>query len=72
MIGNGYITNAMIGAYIQSDNYVSGTSGWQISKAGVFEMNATDGGGGRLVISGAAIRTYDPNNIARVTLGRIA
>ncbi|WP_320535269.1 host specificity protein J [Robbsia andropogonis] len=72
MIGNGYITNAMIGAYIQSDNYVAGSTGWQISKAGVFEMNASDGGGGRLVINGASIRTLDPNNVARVTLGRIS
>jgi predicted phage tail protein len=37
-IQDGTITNAMIGNYIQSTNYVSGTSGWKIDKSGGAEF----------------------------------
>ncbi|ONS97381.1 hypothetical protein A8E36_29425, partial [Burkholderia cenocepacia] len=29
LIGSGWITNAMIGSYIQSDNYIAGQQGWR-------------------------------------------
>lgn len=45
-IGNGWITNAMIGNYIQSNDYVPGVSGWRIDKGGVLEMNSALPGGG--------------------------
>ncbi|WP_246795617.1 host specificity protein J [Burkholderia perseverans] len=41
LIGAGWITNAMIGSAIQSDNYVSGSQGWQINKAGTMEINGS-------------------------------
>ena len=34
MIQDGSITNAKIGNVIQSNNYVSGQTGWQINKTG--------------------------------------
>lgn len=38
-IENGSIDNAKIGNYIQSNNYVSGSSGWSINKNGAAEFN---------------------------------
>lgn len=38
-IENGSIDNAKIGNYIQSNNYVSGSSGWRITKDGASEFN---------------------------------
>lgn len=38
-IANASITNAMIGNYIQSTNYVTGVSGWSINKNGNAEFN---------------------------------
>jgi predicted phage tail protein len=38
-IRDGSITNAKIGNYIQSNNYVAGASGWLINKAGNAEFN---------------------------------
>ncbi len=36
-IADGSITNAHIGNYIQSDNYVAGSTGWHLNKEGYFE-----------------------------------
>ncbi len=41
MIQDGSITNAKIGNVIQSNNYVSGQTGWQINKTGGIELNAS-------------------------------
>lgn len=43
-IGTGNITNAYIGNVIQSDNFVSGSSGWRLLKSGSFEQNASGSG----------------------------
>lgn len=68
-IGSGWITNAMIGNYIQSNDYVPGVSGWRIDKGGVLEMNSALPGGGRLRINGQNVVVFDPNGVDRVTLG---
>ncbi|MBD9419807.1 host specificity protein J [Achromobacter sp. ACM04] len=68
LIGTGWITNAMIGSYIQSDNYVPGVSGWRIDKAGNFEMNGSNGAG-RLLISPGLMRVFDANGVLRVRVG---
>ncbi len=39
-IGDGEISNAKIGNFIQSTNYVAGTSGWHINKSGTAEFGA--------------------------------
>jgi predicted phage tail protein len=72
LIGTGWITNLMIGNYIQSDNYVAGVSGWRIDKAGnVVEINSPLPGGGRMRITSQQVIVYDSNNVDRVTLGYI-
>ncbi|KWI87155.1 host specificity protein [Burkholderia ubonensis] len=69
LIGAGWITNAMIGSYIQSDNYIAGRQGWRIDKSGWFEINAADGSGNRLVMDGSSVRVYDGNGVLRVRMG---
>lgn len=39
VIGDGTISNAKIGNYIQSNNYVAGSVGWKLDKAGDAEFN---------------------------------
>ena len=39
MITTAMIGNGTIGGYLQSDNYVSGVSGWRLSKDGNIEAN---------------------------------
>lgn len=68
-IKNGTITNAMIGAYIQSDDYVAGVTGWRLSKTGTFELNSPLPGGGRMRITPQQVIVYDNNGIDRCTLG---
>ncbi|MDR5647504.1 phage tail protein, partial [Burkholderia cenocepacia] len=68
-IGNGRITSAMIGSYIQSDNYVAGRKGWRLDKSGWFEINNTDGQGNRLNIDSNGVRGYDSNGTLRYRLG---
>ncbi|KUZ11522.1 host specificity protein [Burkholderia diffusa] len=68
-IGNGRITNAMIGSYLQSDNYVAGRQGWRLDKSGWFEINNTDGQGNRLNIDSNGVRGYDANGTLRYRLG---
>ncbi|MNV29284.1 hypothetical protein D3C71_1205040 [compost metagenome] len=71
-IQDGTITNAKIGAFIQSNNYVPGVSGWRIDRAGnVMEINSPLPGGGRMRITSQQVIVYDSNNIDRVTLGYI-
>lgn len=62
VIGKGWITNAMIGDSIQSDNYVKGEKGWRIDKASnEFEMNGSLAGGGRLSITNQLIQIFYGN-----------
>lgn len=69
-IQDGTITNAKIGEFIQSNNYVPGVSGWRIDKAGnVMEINSPLPGGGRMRITSQQVIVYDPNGVDRVTLG---
>ncbi|CAJ8345281.1 phage tail family protein [Burkholderia pseudomallei] len=68
-IGAGWIQNAMIGDYIQSNNYVAGRSGWRLDKSGWFEINNTDGQGNRLNIDSNGLRGFDANGTLRYRLG---
>lgn len=71
LIGEGYITNAMIGQFIQSNNYVTGQTGWRLDKNGSFEINGAVAGQGRMTISNQAIKVYDSNNTLRVQIGNL-
>lgn len=62
------IDNAKIGNYIQSNNYVVNTSGWQLNKTGTFYINGSSGTG-RMVITNTLIQIFDSNNVLRVRMG---
>lgn len=68
-IMDGTITNAKIGSYISSTNYVAGQSGWILNKDGTLEINGMIPGQGRLVINSQNVSVYDANNVLRVRLG---
>lgn len=69
LIGNGWITNAMIGEYIQSNNYVANSVGWRIDKSGVWENNGSIAGTGRLKQTNQLIQVFDPNGAEALRLG---
>ncbi len=68
-IQDGTITNAKIGSYISSTNYIAGQSGWILSKDGTLEINGVVAGGGRLTITSRALKVYDASGVLRVQLG---
>ncbi|MCW6012551.1 host specificity protein J [Serratia marcescens] len=67
-IQDGTISNAKIGNYIQSNNYVVGSQGWRLDKTGSFEINGV-AGGGRMLITSTLIQIFDSNNVLRVRMG---
>jgi predicted phage tail protein len=67
-IRDGSIDNAKIGNYIQSNNYVSGNSGWNIDKNGTIEINGSNGSG-RKVITATLEVIYDANGTMRMRSG---
>ena len=66
---DGTITNAKIGSYISSTNYIPGQQGWILNKDGTLEINGIVPGQGRLVINSLNVSVYDANNVLRVRLG---
>ena len=68
-IQDGSITNAKIGSYISSTNYIAGQQGWILNKDGTLEINGIVPGQGRLVINSQNVSVYDANNVLRVRLG---
>ncbi|MEA1760734.1 DUF1983 domain-containing protein [Pseudomonas syringae pv. tomato] len=71
-IQDGTITNAKIGSYISSTNYLAGQSGWILSKDGTFEINSPLAGGGRQVINGQGGKVYDERGQLRYQWGNLA
>lgn len=70
-IKNGSIDNAKIGSYIQSNNYVSGSTGWRLDKSGTFENYGGIPGGGAMKMTNDTISVKDSNGVLRVQIGRI-
>jgi hypothetical protein len=68
-IMDGSITNAKIGNYISSSNYIPGQQGWILNKDGTLEINGIVPGQGRLVINSLNVSVYDVNGVLRVRLG---
>lgn len=66
---DGSITNAKIGNYIQSNNYVAGTSGWKLFFDGTFEINGALGGQARQVINNRGGKVFDENGVKRYQWG---
>ncbi|MCX2943696.1 host specificity protein J [Rahnella perminowiae] len=69
-IGNGWITNAMIGDYIQSNNYVAGVTGWRLDKGGTF-VNYGSGSGGKMKTTNTTISVADSSGVLRVQIGEL-
>lgn len=69
-IQDGTITNAKIGNFIQSNNYVAGQSGWKLDKGGTWENYGSDGQGARKTTNvNDSIR--DANGVLRVQIGKL-
>ncbi|HAW2198796.1 TPA: host specificity protein J [Escherichia coli] len=71
VIGNGTISNAKIGNYIQSNNYVAGSVGWKLDKSGTFENYGSTAGEGAMKQTNQTISVKDGNNVLRVQVGRL-
>ncbi|TLG91200.1 DUF1983 domain-containing protein [Pseudomonas edaphica] len=71
-IQDGTITNAKIGNYIQSNNYVAGISGWKLFFDGTFEINGSFGGQARQVINNRGGKVFDENGVKRYQWGDLS
>ncbi|HCK7274797.1 host specificity protein J [Enterobacter hormaechei] len=71
LIGDGTISNAKIGNYIQSNNYIAGSVGWRLDKGGTFENYGSTAGEGAMKQTNQTISVKDANNVLRVQIGRI-
>lgn len=67
LIGTGWITNAMIGDVIQSNNWVYQTQGWYLRKDGYMEING-GAGGARMNLTNQYIRFFHPNGVLAIDL----
>lgn len=68
VIQTGMITNAMIGEYIQSNNYVVGVSGWRLSFDGTFEMNGNIAGLGTMRLTNTFLKFIYTNGVVGIDL----
>jgi predicted phage tail protein len=71
-IQDGAITNAKIGNYIASNNYVAGVSGWKLFFDGTFEINSAFGGQARQVINNFGGKVFDENGTKRYQWGELS
>ena len=71
-IGNGTITNAKIGDFIQSNNYDPQKAGWKLFFDGTFEINGVVPGQGRSMMTHRSLRFWDNGNIKRVQIGDLS
>jgi predicted phage tail protein len=70
-IQDGTISNAKIGNYIQSNNYVAGSVGWKLDKNGTFENYGSTAGEGAMKQTNQTISVKDGSNVLRVQVGRL-
>lgn len=70
-IQDGTITNAKIGNYIQSNNYVSRSAGWRLDKGGGLEINSNNGVGGGSVLNADGLAVYDTGGVERFKAGKL-
>ncbi|MEG0209043.1 MULTISPECIES: host specificity protein J [Gammaproteobacteria] len=70
-IGNGTITNAKIGNFIQSNNYQWNVSGWHLGKDGTFLNFGSTPGEGAMKQDSQTISVRDGNGVLRVQIGRL-
>ncbi|OWS96156.1 host specificity protein, partial [Enterobacter kobei] len=70
-IQDGTISNAKIGNFIQSNNYVAGSVGWKLNKSGTFENYGSTAGEGAMKQTNQTISVKDGSNVLRVQVGRL-
>lgn len=72
LIGDAWITNAMIGNVIQSTSVgYGGAPRWKLDKTGGLTMTGANDSG-YLAIDDTRIRVFDAGGVARVTLGKLS
>ena len=71
VFGHASINFATISDTIQSENYISGKSGWKLFKNGTFEINSTFMDGGRVILNSDGLAVYDEMGALRVLLGKL-
>lgn len=69
-IQDGTISNAKIGNYIQSNNYVAGSVGWKLDKGGTWENYGSDGQGAKKSTN-VTDSIRDSNGVLRVQIGKL-
>ncbi|HED1546156.1 TPA: host specificity protein J [Citrobacter freundii] len=69
-IQDGSITNAKIGSYIQSNNYVAGSQGWRLDKNGTMQNYGSDSEGA-MKQTNVTQSIRDGNGVLRVQIGKI-
>jgi hypothetical protein len=82
VIADGSIDNAKIGNVIESDNYVAGSTGWNIDKNGNAEFNdgtfrgqldvKSSDSGARTEITDDVIKVFDSSGTLRVKIGNLS
>ncbi|WP_413499174.1 phage tail protein [Buttiauxella gaviniae] len=70
VIGDGTISNAKIGNFIQSNNYVANTSGWRLDKNGSWFNFGSDGAGARKSTN-VTDSVRDENGVLRCQWGKL-
>lgn len=70
VIGEGTISNAKIGNFIQSNNYVANTSGWRLDKNGSWFNFGSDGAGARKSTN-VTDSVRDENGVLRCQWGKL-
>jgi predicted phage tail protein len=69
-IGEGWIQNAMIGNYIQSNNYVAGSIGWNLDKGGTLSMYGAVSGEGQCKLENTGLSVLSSDG-SLVQVGRL-
>lgn len=71
-IQDGTITNAKIGNFIQSNNYSSSGTGWNLDKNTGFTFKSATAGQGSITLDGRGLRVYDSAGNWKVKVGDLS
>lgn len=71
-IQDGTITNAKIGNFIQSNNYSSSATGWNLDKNTGFTFKSATAGQGSITLDGRGLRVYDSAGNWKVKVGDLS
>ncbi|WP_159282888.1 host specificity protein J [Rahnella variigena] len=71
-IQDGTITNAKIGNYIQSNNYSTSGTGWNLDKNTGFTFKSATAGQGSITLDGRGLRVYDSVGNWKVKVGDLS